>query len=131
MGFNMSLVSTLYAEIDSLNLKLETMTADRDAEKSMKATARMQRDDMTLRNKVLRERPDLLADRIPAHNKLVALQEANKVLTEALAKLSNSLIAAGNTEPQPWHSDNEKRAFVVMKRMGDDGLMAIARSLME
>ena len=59
---------------------------------------------------------------------------ANKrveVLTEALAKLSNELIAAGNTEPQMWHSDNEKRAFVVMKRMGEDGLLAISRSLME
>lgn len=54
-----------------------------------------------------------------------------EILTEALAKLSNELIAAGNTEPQPWHSDNEKRAFVIMKRMGDDGLLAIARSLME
>lgn len=60
-----------------------------------------------------------------------SLKERNKLLTEALAKLSNELIAAGNTEPQMWHSDNEKRAFVVMKRMGDDGLLAIARSLME
>ena len=54
-----------------------------------------------------------------------------EILTEALAKLSNELIVAGNTEPQMWHSDNEKKAFVVMKRMGDEGLLAIARSLME
>lgn len=64
-------------------------------------------------------------------NKLDTANRRIEVLTEALAKLSNSLIAAGNTEPQLWHSDNEKRAFVVMKRMGEDGLMAIARSLME
>lgn len=43
-----------------------------------------------------------------------------EILTQTLAKLSNELIAAGNTEPQPWHSDNEKRTFVVMKRMGND-----------
>lgn len=60
-----------------------------------------------------------------------SLKSRNEILTEALAKLSNELIAAGNTEPQMWHSDNEKRAFVIMKRMGDDGLLAIARSLME
>lgn len=34
-------------EIQKLKLQLETMTADRDAEKSMKATARMQRDEQT------------------------------------------------------------------------------------
>lgn len=60
-----------------------------------------------------------------------SLKESKKLLTEALAKLSNELIAAGNTEPQMWHSDNEKKAFVIMKRMGDEGLLAIARSLME
>lgn len=60
-----------------------------------------------------------------------SLKESNKILTEALAKLSNELITAGNTEPQMWHSDNEKKAFVIMKRMGDDGLLAIARSLIE
>lgn len=54
-----------------------------------------------------------------------------RVLTDALAKVSNSLIAAGNVTPQAWHSDNEKRAFVVMKAMGEEGLEAIARSLME
>lgn len=54
-----------------------------------------------------------------------------RVLTDALAKVSNSLIAAGNVTPQEWHSDNEKRAFVIMKAMGEEGLEAIARSLME
>ena len=127
----MSLASTLSAEIESLKLQLETMTADRDAEKAMKARARMERDDMTARNKILRERPDLNVDRIPAMRKLESLQKANVILSEALAKLSNELIAAGNTEPQMWHSDNEKRAFVVMKRMGEHGLLAISRSLME
>lgn len=34
-------------EIEKLKLQLETMTNDRDAEKSMKATARMQRDTQT------------------------------------------------------------------------------------
>ena len=54
-----------------------------------------------------------------------------RVLTDALAKVSHSLIAAGNVTPQDWHSDNEKRAFVVMKAMGEEGLEAIARSLVE
>lgn len=36
-------------EIEKLKLQLETMTNDRDAEKSMKATARMQRDEQTQR----------------------------------------------------------------------------------
>lgn len=44
-----------------LQEQLQTMTADRDAEKSMKATARMQRDKMTV---VAMESYDLLK-RIP------------------------------------------------------------------
>lgn len=59
------------------------------------------------------------------------LKARNEILTEALTKLSNELIAAGSTEPQMWHSDNEKRAFVIMKRMGEEGRTAIARSWME
>lgn len=54
-----------------------------------------------------------------------------EILTEALAKLSNELIAAVNTEPQMWHSDNEKRAFVVMDKMGEYGLQQHQRSFFE
>jgi hypothetical protein len=43
-------------EIEKLKLQLETMTADRDAEKSMKATARMQRDEQSQRIIGLKER---------------------------------------------------------------------------
>lgn len=43
-------------EIQKLKLQLETMTADRDAEKSMKATARMQRDEQSQRIIGLKER---------------------------------------------------------------------------
>lgn len=39
--------AALKLEIERLNRVLQTITADRDAEKSMKATARMQRDKMT------------------------------------------------------------------------------------
>ncbi len=42
--------------IDALVLRLEVMTLDRDAEKSMKARARMQRDEQTLKNRALLER---------------------------------------------------------------------------
>lgn len=115
--------------ISDLRLRLEAMTADRDAEKAMKASARMQRDDMIARNKILRERPDLPVDRIPAHNKLVSLQESNLILHDALVKLSRELQAAGATEPQPYHSWNEKQAFLIMAQMGDDGMTAIARSM--
>lgn len=124
----MSSESTLCAEIESLKLSLEVMTADRDAEKAMKARARMERDDMAARNKILRERPDLSVDRIPAMRKLESLQFANKVLYDALAKLSSELRAAGSTKPQPWHSSNEKEAFKVMSRMGDYGFLALANS---
>lgn len=127
----MSLTSTLYAEIDSLKLQLETMTADRDAEKAMKGQARQQRDDMVERNKILRERPDLRADRIPAMLRLERLQGANTVLHDALVKLSSELVAAGATVPQPYHSWNEKQAFGIMARMGQHGMEAVARSMME
>lgn len=43
-------------EIEKLKLQLETMTADRDAEKSMKATARIQRDEQSQRIIGLKER---------------------------------------------------------------------------
>jgi aspartate ammonia-lyase len=43
-------------EIEKLKLQLETMTNDRDAEKSMKATARMQRDEQSQRIIGLKER---------------------------------------------------------------------------
>lgn len=42
-------------QIRLLKLQLETMTADRDAEKSMKATARMQRDEQSKRIVRLKE----------------------------------------------------------------------------
>ena len=57
--------------------------------------------------------------------------QAVAILRDALAKVSHSLVAAGNVRPQAWHSDNEKRAFVIMKAMGEEGLEAIARSLLE
>lgn len=107
-------------DYEELLLKLETMTADRDAEKAMKAQARMERDNMTARNKILRERPDLPVDRIPAMLRLERLQGANTVLHDALVKLSSELVAAGATVPQPYHSWNEKH-----------GMEAVARSMME
>lgn len=118
-------------DYEELLLKLETMTADRDAEKAMKAQARMERDNMTARNKILRERPDLPVDRIPAMLRLERLQGANTVLHDALVKLSSELVAAGATVPQPYHSWNEKQAFGIMTRMGQHGMEAVARSMME
>lgn len=53
-------------------------------------------------------------------------QERIEKLTQALRKISLELIAAGNTEPQPWHSSNEKNAFPIFKRMGEDGMNVIA-----
>ena len=47
--FNPAWIHAKDEEIKSLKLKLATMTADRDAEKSMKAKARMQRDEITKR----------------------------------------------------------------------------------
>lgn len=117
--------------IKDLRLRLETMTADRDAEKAMKAQARMERDDLTARNKILRDRPDLPVDRLPAHDKLVSLQNANHVLGDALLKLSTQLLRAGATEPQPYHSWNEKQAFIIMSQMADYGLQQYNRSLFE
>lgn len=53
-------------------------------------------------------------------------QERIKLLTETLRKISLELIAAGSVEPQPWHSSNEKSAFPIFKRMGEEGMNAIA-----
>lgn len=117
--------------IKDLRLRLETMTADRDAEKAMKAQARMNHSDLVARNKVLRERPDLPVDRIPAHGMLQTLQNANKILGDALLKLSTELKVAGATEPQPYHSWNEKQAFIIMTKMADYGLDQYNRSLFE
>ena len=47
-------------------------------------------------------------------------------LTETLRKISLELITAGSTEPQPWHSSNEKNAFPIFKRMGEAGMETIA-----
>lgn len=44
---------TVEEELRLVRMQLETMIRDRDAEKSMKATARMQRDKMTKRYKDL------------------------------------------------------------------------------
>lgn len=41
--------------------------------------------DMVERNAVLRERKDLPVDRIPAHRRLVALQEENRQLKELIS----------------------------------------------
>jgi hypothetical protein len=46
-------------DMELLQLKLDTITADRDAEKAMKATARMQRDEQT---KLARIRQEALDD---------------------------------------------------------------------
>lgn len=46
--------------------------------------------DLTLRNKVLRERPDLPADRIPAHNTVVQLQQENSNLKSLLGASHDS-----------------------------------------
>lgn len=62
---------------------------------------------------------------------LEKLRSDNIVLREALTKLSNELIAAGATKPQDWHSDNEKRSFVIMTRMGQYGKEALARTLFD
>lgn len=43
--------------------------------------------DMIYRNKFLRERKDLPADRIPAYNEFVRLQQENKLLKERLNEL--------------------------------------------
>ena len=40
--------------------------------------------DLIYRNKFLRERKDLLSDRIPAYNEFVRLQEENKLLREKI-----------------------------------------------
>jgi len=49
-----------------------------------------------------------------------------ELLTKTLQKISEELIRAGNVEPQPWHSSNEKNAFPIFKRMGEEGMQAIA-----
>lgn len=59
------------------------------------------------------------------------LRDRNKILQDALVKLSSELVAAGATVPQPYHSWNEKQAFGIMARMGQHGMEAIARSMME
>lgn len=46
-----------------------------------------QADDLIYRNKFLRERNDLPAERIPAYNEFVRLQEENKLLKERLNDL--------------------------------------------
>lgn len=53
-------------------------------------------------------------------------QERIEKLTKTLRRISLELIAAGNTEPQPWHSSNEKNAFPIFKRMGEVGMEIIA-----
>jgi len=53
-------------------------------------------------------------------------QERIDKLTKTLQKISLELIAAGNTEPQRWHSSNEKSSFPILKRMGEEGMLAIA-----
>jgi hypothetical protein len=53
-------------------------------------------------------------------------QERINKLTKTLQKISLELIAAGNTEPKPWHSSNEKNSFPIFKRMGEEGMLTIA-----
>jgi hypothetical protein len=61
-------------------------------------------DEMVARNALLRQRPDLPADRIPAHNELVRLQSDNARLREALEKI----ISMNRQQAADQYGDAEK-----------------------
>lgn len=62
------------------------------------------------------------------YDKLQIAEHKIEILKQALHRQSQALIMAGNTEPQPWHSSNEKSAFLIFARMGKEGMDAIYKA---
>lgn len=62
------------------------------------------------------------------YDKLQIAEHKIEILKQALRRQSEALIMAGNTEPQLWHSSNEKNSFPIFTRMGNEGMDAIYRA---